>query len=253
MSPVARPSLRVATYNVHGCVGPDGRRSESRIAEVISSLNVDIIGLQELDLNRRRSAGTDQAGLIAGQLGWTSYFHPAMSRSEEHYGDAVLCRYPMLLRQAAPLPARAPFYCRETRAALWVEVTTPLGPVHVFNTHFGLGRGERLQQAQLLIGPEWLGRVPAGEALIVLGDFNSLPSSRALRALSTKLRPARSFFSPPPALLSFPTPWPLVGLDHIFLSPALRAQAIQVARSPLARSASDHYPLVADLRRAAPP
>ena len=50
-------SLRVATYNVHGCRGMDRRRSEERIAEVIASLEVDVIGLQELDLNRRRSAG----------------------------------------------------------------------------------------------------------------------------------------------------------------------------------------------------
>ena len=43
--------LRVATYNVHGCRGMDARRSENRIAEVIAALDVEVIGLQELDLN----------------------------------------------------------------------------------------------------------------------------------------------------------------------------------------------------------
>src|SRR6266850_2101455 len=55
--------LRVATYNVHGCVGMDGQRSEGRIAEVIASMSADIVGLQELDLGRARSAHADQAAL----------------------------------------------------------------------------------------------------------------------------------------------------------------------------------------------
>src|ERR1043166_9235171 len=54
------PRLRVATYNVHGCVGTDGQRSEGRIAEVIASMSADIVGLQELDLGRGRSAHADQ-------------------------------------------------------------------------------------------------------------------------------------------------------------------------------------------------
>lgn len=246
----AVPRLRVATYNVHSCVGTDGQRSESRIAEVIAALEVDVIGLQELDLNRRRSAGTDQAGLIAQQLGWSRFFHPAMSRAEEQYGDAILSRYPMNLRQAALLPSRAPFYCRETRAALWVELTTPLGQVHVFNTHLGLGRRERLSQAELLLGPDWVGRVPAGEPVIVLGDFNSVPTSPPYRMIAGRFRDARTFLSPLPSLRSYPTHWPLVALDHIFLGSMLRAETIEVARSARARVASDHFPLVAEVRLA---
>ncbi len=261
-------TIRVATYNVHACVGTDGQRSESRIAEVIASLDADIIGLQELDLNRRRSAGIDQAGLIAEQLGWTRHFHPAMSRAEEQYGDAILSRHPMTLLQAAPLPSDAPFYCRETRAALWVDVETPLGRIHVFNTHFGLGRLERLAQARLLIGPEWLGRVPTNEPLIALGDFNSRPGSAAHRAIADRLRDARSFFDPQPALRSFPTlsglsrlvstavprlRGPQLAIDHIFLNEHLQATGIEVVMNSKTRLASDHFPVVAEIRLAGHP
>jgi len=55
MNEASAPKLRVATYNVHGCVGMDRQRSEARIAEVIAQLSVDIVALQELDLSRRRS------------------------------------------------------------------------------------------------------------------------------------------------------------------------------------------------------
>ena len=70
--------LRVATYNVHGCMGMDRQRSEARIAEVIDEMSVDIVALQELDLRRRRSGGANQTKMIAEKLGWHSHFHPAM-------------------------------------------------------------------------------------------------------------------------------------------------------------------------------
>src|SRR5437762_4267503 len=124
------PTLRVATYNVHGCVGMDRQRSEARIAEVIAESAVDIVGVQELDLGRRRSAGVDQTRIIAEQLGWYSHFHPAMRRSDEHYGNAILSRYQLSLRRAVELPGRPPFFCRESRAAIKVNVETNLGKVH---------------------------------------------------------------------------------------------------------------------------
>ena len=149
MNETSAPKLRVATYNVHGCVGMDRQRSEARIAEVIAQLLVDIVALQELDLSRKRSAGVDQTGMIAKRLGWHSHFHPAMRRGDEHYGHAVLSRYPLTFRRAAELPGRAPFFCRENRAAIGMDVETNLGTVHIINTHLGLGWRERLLQAQL--------------------------------------------------------------------------------------------------------
>ena len=96
--------LRIATYNVHGCMGMDRQRSEARIAEVITEMSVDVVALQELDLGRRRSAGANQTKMIAEQLGWYSHFHPAMRRDDEHYGNAILSRYQLNFRRAVELP-----------------------------------------------------------------------------------------------------------------------------------------------------
>jgi len=109
-TPTSAPKLRVATYNVHGCMGMDRQRSEARIAEVIAELSVDIVALQELDLGRRRSAGADQTKIIAEQLGWYSHFHPAMRRDDEHYGNAILSHYRLTFRRAVELPGRPPFF-----------------------------------------------------------------------------------------------------------------------------------------------
>jgi endonuclease/exonuclease/phosphatase family metal-dependent hydrolase len=248
MNENATPKLRVATYNVRACRGIDRRRSEARVAEVISEFSADIVGLQELDLSRPRSGGVDQAGLIAEQLGWHYYFHPAMRTGDEHYGNAVLSRYPLTLRRACDLPGPAPFYCRENRVAISVDVETPLGLVHVINTHFGLGRNERLLQAQLL-NAQWIGENPPSTRLILLGDFNSLPGSRPYRALAQHLRDVRKLVQPARSFRTFPTSFPSLAVDHIFISAALHPLSLEVHRSPLGRVASDHYPLVCELVR----
>ncbi|MDP9004501.1 MAG: endonuclease/exonuclease/phosphatase family protein [Verrucomicrobiota bacterium] len=253
MNETTQPTLRVATYNVHGCFGMDRRRSEDRIVRVIAELSADIVGLQELDRNRRRSAGVDQAGLIAEQLGWHRFFHPALRRGDEHFGNAILSRYPLVLRRAGDLPGTAPFYCRENRGAISMEVETPLGLVHIINTHFGLGRSERLLQAQMLTGTEWLGATLPKTPLIMFGDFNTLPGSRTHRALTKNLRDVRKLVQPTGPRGTFPTSLPRFAVDHIFINSAVRALRLVVHRTPLARMASDHFPLVCDLERASDP
>jgi endonuclease/exonuclease/phosphatase family metal-dependent hydrolase len=251
--------LRVATYNVHGCVGMDRQRSESRIAEVIASMKVDVVGLQELDLGRSRSAHADQAALIAAQLGWKHYFYPAMQTGDEQYGNAIVSRFPMELRCAAEMPGMAPWYCREQRVAIWMEAATDVGPVHIINTHFGLGGSERRLQAQLLVGPAWIGSIPPNQPAILLGDFNSLPYSPAYRLIATHLRDARSLarrwtapnafgVRPRRAFRTFPTRLPSLAVDHIFVNNVLDVAALAVHRTPLARLASDHFPLRCELR-----
>jgi endonuclease/exonuclease/phosphatase family metal-dependent hydrolase len=241
--------LRVATYNVHGCRGMDARRSEKRIAEVIAMLDVDVIGLQELDLNRRRSAGVDQAALIAEELGWHRYFHPALRRADEQYGDAILSRYPMKLLKAQELPSVTTRVCPESRAAIWVQIETPEGTVQVINTHLGLGRRERFMQAQLLAGPDWLGIASTTDPLVLLGDFNSLPSSPAFQLLAGPLRDVRTLVSPAPSLKTFPTRLPLLAVDHILVNEYFGVKAVRVVRNAATKIASDHFPLVAELRR----
>ena len=244
--------LRVATYNVHGCMGMDRQRSEARIAEVIAQSSVDIVALQELDLGRRRSAGVDQTRIIAEQLGWYSHFHPAMRRDDEHYGNAIVSRYQLTFRRAVELPGLAPFYCRESRVAIEVDAETNLGPVHIINTHLGLGWRERFVQAQLFSSAEWRAAIAGDTPLILLGDFNSLRGSRPYRTLNRHLGDVREFIQSTGPIRTFPTRFPVLTVDHIFVNEALQPLSVTVHRSPLARIASDHFPLVAEFVRSPP-
>jgi endonuclease/exonuclease/phosphatase family metal-dependent hydrolase len=227
-------------------MGMDRQRSEARIAEVIAEMSVDIVALQEVDLGRRRSAGVDQTKMIAEQLGWYSHFHPAMRQDNEHYGNAILSRYHLDFRRAIDLPGRPPFFCRENRAAIEVNVETNLGKVHVINTHLGLGWRERFVQAQLFTSAEWRAAIEGDGPLILVGDFNSLRGSRPYRTLNRHLRDVRKLIPPTGPIHTFPTRFPMLAVDHIFVNRAVRPLSVTVHRSPLARIASDHFPLIAE-------
>jgi endonuclease/exonuclease/phosphatase family metal-dependent hydrolase len=128
-----------------------------------------------------------------------------------------------------------------------MQAETDLGLVHILNSHFGLGYRERTLQAKLLIGPGWLGSVPPDEPAILLGDFNSVRKSRPYRLIHAHLRDVRTLVRPVRAFRTFPTHFPSLAVDHIFVNPALAPTNLSVHRTPLARVASDHFPLVCEL------
>jgi endonuclease/exonuclease/phosphatase family metal-dependent hydrolase len=212
-------------------------------------MSVDIVALQELDLARRRSAGADQTKMIAEQLGWYSHFHPAMRMGDEHYGNAILSRYQLNFRRAIELPGRPPFFCRENRVAIEVAIATNLGQVHIINTHLGLGWRERVVQAQLFTTAEWRAAIASDKPLILLGDFNSLRGSQPYRTLNRHLRDVRELIHATGPIGTFPTRFPVLAVDHIFVNGSVEPVSLTVHRSPLARIASDHFPLMAEFVR----
>ena len=48
MNPATRPTLRIATYNVHRCRGIDGRTRPERTAAVLRAIDADVVALQEV-------------------------------------------------------------------------------------------------------------------------------------------------------------------------------------------------------------
>ncbi len=242
-SPKRDRLLRVMTYNVHGCLGMDGRLSPARIARVIASYDPDIIALQELDVGRFRSGGIDQAHQIAKALDMEFHFHPSFIVEEEQYGNALFSRFPMKVIKKGSLP-QAPG--AELRGALWVRVSYSDKQIDIVNTHLGLRAGERLNQIQHLLGPEWIGKRKEGDPpLILCGDFNTFSRSRvynevAMRFTDAKRAVKKRVFSR--TLLG------LVRIDYVFVSPEIKVSDVKVPRNHLIRSASDHSPLIVDMQ-----
>ncbi|MCA9208953.1 MAG: endonuclease/exonuclease/phosphatase family protein [Planctomycetales bacterium] len=237
------------TYNVHACVGMDGRMSPARIARVISQADVEVVALQELDVGRLRSGTIDQAHEIARLLEMEFHFHPAWQLEEELYGDAILSRLPMRLIQSGPLPRPPNRERAEPRGAVWVEIQWDAQPLQVVNTHLGLGSRERVVQAEELLGPRWIGHSDCHDPVILCGDFNAIPTSRAYSLLAQRLRDAQRSLVGHRPRATFLSGRPINRIDHVFVGPTLQVRQIEVPRSELARVASDHLPLIVELER----
>jgi endonuclease/exonuclease/phosphatase family metal-dependent hydrolase len=239
---------RILTYNVHRCLGTDGRLSPERIADVIAAYEPDVVALQELDVGRLRSGGVDQAHAIARALGMHVHFHASLRVLEEQYGNAILTHRPSQLVKAEALPGWARRPSLEPRGALWASVQLGGTELQVINTHLGLRRHERLAQIDTLLGPHWLGHQACREPVIVLGDFNATPRGRVYRRLTAHLCDAQAEAHLPKPKATFPSRLPMLRIDHVFVSRSIRVLRVETVRTPLARIASDHLPLLVEFQ-----
>jgi len=242
-------TVTIMTYNVHSSIGMDGKPSPLRIAEVIDMLNPDVVALQELDARLVRSGMIDQAHLIARTLAMYYHFHPSLQveEGEGEYGNAILSRFPIRLVQAGPLPTEPVHASFERRGALWTEIDVAGRPLQVVTTHFGLNRRERLLQARAITGEEWLGQRTCRPPLVLCGDFNAVPGSGAYRTLAGELRDAQRSLLWHLPYGTWPVRFPLLRIDHVFITPDLKVRGIAVPKTPLTRVASDHLPLLVTL------
>ena len=219
----------VATYNVHRCIGGDGRCDPERVSAVIRELGADLVGLQEI-----ASGVGGQLEQLAELTGLSAVAGPLLPFGDHHLGNALLTRYPI----GRPRVVALDVVGREPRAALDIDVHVDEDAWRVLVTHFGLrGRERRQQVARLLRAVE---ERPAARRTVILGDVNEwMRGARSLR----RLRAAFGGRS----VLSFPSRRPLLALDQILVQPAGALGRVWAHRSPLSRVASDHLPVVASI------
>jgi endonuclease/exonuclease/phosphatase family metal-dependent hydrolase len=227
--------LRLVSWNVHECVGADGRRDPVRVVEVLEELGGDVLALQEIHAG---AAGglEDQADYLAARTGLEPVYGPTFERRGGRYGNLLLSRQPILGIEKHDLSVPG----REPRGALDVAVAGPNRfPFRILSTHLGLSARERRVQVLRIL--ELLGRDAGGRPLVLAGDFNAwCPWSGTLRALF-------SHFGKSAAPATFPARFPVLALDRILTRPSDLVVERRAHRSALARTASDHLPLVAEI------
>jgi endonuclease/exonuclease/phosphatase family metal-dependent hydrolase len=226
-------SLRIASYNVHSCIGTDMRCDVARVARVIDELECDTVGLQEVFGRHGEQCDPQQLEELAAQTGMQAVAGPTLLRTDGHYGNGLLTRRRVLDVCRHDLSFRS---C-EPRGALEVDLEAGRGKVRVLVTHLGLRPRERRVQVKQIL--DVLRATPEGVPVVLLGDINEwLPVSRPLRWLHRLLEQA-------PSAPSFPVWFPLFALDRIWVRPRAALRSFEVHRSRLARVASDHYPVKA--------
>ncbi|MBF0484383.1 MAG: endonuclease/exonuclease/phosphatase family protein [Candidatus Omnitrophica bacterium] len=236
------------TYNVHSCIGTDGKISPERIARIIGRHEPDIVALQELDLRRGRTGGFDQPHIIAKQLEMLYHFHPSFQVEEEAYGNAVLSRLPMEIIRAGALPRIIKNSMVEPRGAIWTLINVSGIKINLINTHFGFFPREGIRQAKALLGPEWLGHPVCQGPVVLCGDFNALPNSELHRNIKGVLRDAQLELDDHNPKATWFSHYPLGRIDHVFVSPDIEVTNVEVSKTDLDKIASDHLPLIVDIK-----
>lgn len=236
MSPPA--PLRIATYNVHACVGRDGRHDPDRVAAVIGELNADIVALQELTYPAGVALETRTPFFLTTLDHYECALGPTRNRRRhavtECFGNALLTRHPIVEVRRIDLSMAQ----REARGALAATIHVGGTTLHVLSTHLGLRVHERRFQVQQILS--YLDSV-RDAFVVVLGDFNDwLPGRSAAHVLDRRM-------GRPPRPATFPAAWPLVALDRIWVQPRAALRRISVHATPIARLASDHLPVVAEI------
>lgn len=225
--------MRIATWNVHGCVGTDGRFSPERTAAVLHRLEAEVIALQEVYDNRDGTEGFDGFDFFQRHHGPHTVVAHTIRDSRHTYGHMLCSRWPVDGSALHDISVEG----REPRILVDAQVRhEQFGHVRVLSTHLGLRAGERRRQSEIL--HRLLRRQPDIPTL-VLGDFNQVRRSGGVfRGL------AREFASPA-APATFPAQRPMFALDRIWSRPAHLIRRLWTWRED--RAASDHLPVLAEL------
>jgi len=156
--------LRVASYNIRH--GADVQMNMQILADDITGLGIDVVGLQEVDIGAARSGCIDTMAELSAASGMPAHaFARGIPLGEGEYGTGILSRLPMESFTATQLFSGE----KEQRAIGHAVMMLGERPIHFFNTHLSFEE-KSLRDVQFVQVAEML---PKDEPWILTGDFNT--------------------------------------------------------------------------------
>ena len=223
----------IASYNVHKCVGVDGRFDPYRTKEVIKEIGADVIALQEADTRFGERRGLLDLDWLERETGLLPVPISGYTKAHGWHGNVVFFREGLVRDvHQIKLPGLEP------RGALIAELELKDGSVlRIIAAHLGLLHRSRHQQTRMII--DLLGSRDE-QPTVLLGDLNEwrLGDRSSLNTLT-------SVFGLPVAVPSFPSRLPVLALDRIMANRPDLLSPVTAHDTPLARLASDHLPIKA--------
>ena len=217
----------------------DRRVRPERIAEVLSEIDADVIALQEVI--GPGPGGPGHAEGIGAALGMGWVMAPTRELRCHQFGNVVLSRFPIRDHAQHDLTWKN----SEPRNSQRVEIDLGPGTVQIYNVHLGTALLERRYQAAKLA--TWVHDRRVSAPKIVLGDFNEWARPLAADILGERLRSV-DLFKHVKRRRTYPGFFPLLHLDHIYYLGHVEIRKIDLPRTRLAKMASDHLPLIAEIR-----
>lgn len=225
----------IASYNIRKAIASDRRRRPERILDILAELDADIVLLQEAD----RRFGARQSVLPFHMLAEHSNYRPVPFEMRHGsigwHGNAVLVgpRVDIVRHQPLHLPTLEP------RGAVLADLSVEGAGLRVVGMHLDLSGLWRRRQARAILND--LEEQPTPLPTLLAGDLNEWSESGGcLRDFSLHHRVV-------PIGPSFHARRPVGRLDRMFVSAGIAIEACGVHRSYLARTASDHLPVWAEI------
>lgn len=220
--------LRVMTFNIRHGRGMGNLVSLKRTIADMMTTRADVIGLQEVDRFRLRSGFTDQVQTIAQALDMYWCYAPCLQSGRSQYGNAILSKYVIDDFEVTTLPHEG-----ERRMAIRAELIVRGMRLQVVNTHLGVSVKEQQRQMPALL--EMLRQASLPYPLVIVGDFNMESKNELMKELLSDWQKVKT---------GQPTFYKGGEIDHIFVSPEF--DIVRAWTQPT--RASDHHPVIADLR-----
>lgn len=226
--PSSSTALRVLSFNVQRAKD----FSLDDIANVINTINPDVVGLQEIDVGTVRSSGVDQLAELKKLTGLEGAFGKAIDYDGGEYGVAMLSRYPPSAITLNALPGEG-----EQRVLLQANISAGDKVWSIGVTHLGLTETARLEQVaeieQLMRGKQ---------NRILMGDMNFKPQSAPYKALSEWVSDAWDSELNPGN--TSPAAFPINRIDYVFADDQLLPAVCEVVWPVVV---SDHRAVVVSL------
>lgn len=233
-------NLKVMAYNIHHANPPSKPNfiDMEAIAKVIMASDPDLVALQEVDVNSRRSGiDLNQAKELARLTGLNYYFKQSIPFQGGGYGNAILSKFPIEDSFFLQLSAEVG---TEPRAILGVQITLPGNKKIKFaSTHLDFSSATNsAQQAKEVTAYFEKESIP----VIIAGDFNAVIGSEAINSIDKTFARTCAGECPP----TIPVDKPTKAIDFIFFKPQ---NAFTVSHHEVIPEtyASDHLPVFAIL------
>lgn len=240
-SAIHKNEITVMSYNIHHANPPskEGVIDLDAIAAVINKHMPDVVALQEVDVNTKRS-GMNEASLLAEKTKMNFYFARAIDYDGGQYGVAILSRQPLHGGQTHPLPTAAGTNGElRVLSTAWIEINGK--KIVLACTHLDAQRSDtnRVLQIKALTG------ILAKETspVILAGDLNATAGGAVINVLDqhfTRTCTQNCGFT-------IPVEAPNKTIDFIAFKPG---NAFTVASHTVIdeKYASDHLPVIATLK-----
>lgn len=179
----AEKTLRVMTYNIHHANPPSkpGFIDLDAIARVLVDSKADVIGLQEVENDARRSGIVNQAKLLGKKMGFHYHFFKAIDYDGGGYGIAILSRYALDNPRLVRLPQQVK---AEPRVLGYATITAGNHRFIFANTHLDALRDHdnRVVQIQRILEEFEKESLP----VILVGDLNAVAGSKVINLLDSR-------------------------------------------------------------------